>query len=86
MSRHVHIEVPEQSITLNPVEEDGRWMGAMFVGGQDYRVEAYALDSRSAVVQDLITDLNTLATCGDLLRPLDIDGRSCLLAVFPKSV
>ena len=86
MSRHVHIEVPEQTITLNPGAEDGRWMGAMFVGGQDYRVEAYALDSRSAVVQELITDLNTLATCGDLLRPLDIDGRSCLLAIFPKSV
>lgn len=59
-------------------------MGSISIEGEDFRIEAYALNSTDSTVQGLIGELEQLATCGDVLAHTVIDERDSYVVVMPK--
>lgn len=77
--------VPAQQLVLSPCENDGRYIGEMRIGPATFTVEAYALDNDCEATEDLITDANRMANFGEPLATMQVDGRDCILVVFPKA-
>lgn len=80
--------IPGQVLHLQALDDDGRWMGTLQVGVEPaptvaMRVEAYALDTTSDVVLELIAEAESLGECGSPLQTLRIDGRNALLVAVP---
>lgn len=80
--------IPGQVLRLQALDDDGRWMGVIQVGVAPsptvaMRVEAYALDTTSEVVLELIAEAESLGECGSPLQTLRIDGRDALLVAVP---
>lgn len=87
MSPH-SIVMPAQILRLQPTDEDGRWIGSLQAGVSPsptlaLRVEAYAFDSNSPAVQELIEEAEILAFCHSPLQTIDVDGREAMLVAFP---
>lgn len=84
----VNVVIPAQLLRLQEVDDDGRWLGTLKVGVDPsptvvLRVEAYALDTTSEVVLDLIAEAESLGECGAPLQTIRIDGRDALLVAVP---
>ncbi len=84
----VNVVIPAQLLRLQEVDDDGRWLGTLQVGVDPsptvvLRVEAYALDTTSEVVLDLIAEAESLGECGAPLQTIRIDGRDALLVAVP---
>jgi hypothetical protein len=80
--------IPAQVLRLQAIDDDGRWLGTLQVGVEPsptvlLRVEAYALDTTSDVVLDLIAEAESLAECGSPLQSIRIQGRDALLVAIP---
>lgn len=76
--------IPAQQVLLSPCEHDGRYFGEMRIGTVTLHVEAYALDTSSEATEGLLTEANRLASFGEPLETMQVDGRDCVLVVFPK--
>lgn len=61
-------------------------MGDISINGEDFRMEAYALNSTDSTVQGLIGELEELAACGDILATINIDGRDAYVVTMPKGM